>query len=136
MATMLYDLANSPPEPGSLLESVLLLMAKKKREAEFFQAKLMVEAMLAPHAESTDGLLKAYESYREAMFPFLGSELNKEKVEAKKLLDHWVGKKAFSVKPIWQVGNNKGFASKLRRGAARVKEKEAEKRRQKRVRIG
>lgn len=133
---MLYDLADSPPDSGSLLESVFLLMAKKRREADFFQTKLMVEATLAPHAESADGLKKAYDSYREAMFPFLSSEMDKEKEESKKLLKHWVDKRAFSIKPLWRAEDRRGFVSKLRRSAEKIKEAEEKRQKQKRMRIG
>lgn len=118
---MLYDTAGGPPEPGSLLESVFLLMAKKRREAEFFRTKLLVEAMLAPHAEDSGGLNKALDAYRAAMFPFLESEQEREAAETKKLLDHWVSRKAFRVKPLWRASDSRGIVSRLRRGAERVK---------------
>jgi len=120
-ATMLYDLSNGAPEPGSLLESVCLLIAKKRREADFFRTKLLVEATLAPHAKDSSGLSKSFEAYRESMFPFLGTEFKKDDEQSKKLLNHWVGKKAFRIKPLWRASDTRGIRSRLKRGAERVK---------------
>lgn len=120
---MLYD-TSGVPDPGSLLESVFLLMAKKRREADYFKTKLLVEAALAPHAKDSDGLMKAFESYRESMFPFLESETEKQKQRDKDLLNHWVGKRAFRVKPVWRASDSRGVVSRLRRGAERVKDME------------
>jgi hypothetical protein len=125
---MLYDMAGGPPEPGSLLESVCTLMAKKRRESEFFRTKLLIEAILAPHTEDSGNLNKALDAYREAMFPFLETERKREAIQTKKLLHHWVGKKAFRIRPIWRAHESKGVVSRLRRGAERVRKIEESRR--------
>jgi hypothetical protein len=132
---MQYETAQGPPPPGSLLESVFLLMAKKRREADFFRTKLLVEATLAPHAKDSDGLSKAFDAYRESMFPFLGEESQKETIEAKKTLEQWVANKALKVRPLWRASDTRGIRSRLRRGKERVEELEEKRRQLQLVRI-
>lgn len=123
-AHMLYDLAEGPPEPGSLLESILTIVAKRRQEQAFIQTKLLVEAFIAPHTEGgSTNLSKTFELYKNSAFPFLAGERAKELKQSKQLLEHWT-KKVFRVKPLWRAKENMGIVSKLRRGADQVKKAE------------
>ncbi len=124
---MMYDLADGPPLPGTPLESVFMILAKRKREAEFLRDKMLVEASLAPHTKG-EGLTEAYKEYRSALFPFLESQSKKQEDQNRALLKHWVGKKAFKVKALWRPEDSKGLISRLRRGAEKVKQSEEHRR--------
>jgi hypothetical protein len=74
---MLYDLANQPPEPGSLLESVFLLLTNRRREAEICQTEAIVVAILGSKTGQVDIIENAMKSYKNALFPFLEAEKSK-----------------------------------------------------------
>ena len=60
-ANMLYDLYGRPPPAGSLLESVFMVLAKRRQEQELLRTRVLVEAVLAPHVEKKGpGLSEAF----------------------------------------------------------------------------
>lgn len=121
---MLYDQALGPPPSGSLLESVFVLLAKRRQESDYYKTKVLVAAQVAVHSEEGGKMLtKAWEDYREAVFPFLSGQKEKEDVDAKKILNWW-GNRMLKIKPLWRATENKSIVSKLRRGQARVKKAE------------
>jgi hypothetical protein len=123
---MLYDTAQESPEPGSLLESLFLVLSKRRQEQEFLKTRVLAEAALAPHLEKNN-LKETFDDYASAMFPYLKSEREKRDKITKQALEHWTSKKAFKVKPLWTAKNNaKGLRSKLAAGAERVQQLEAE----------
>lgn len=62
---MLYDLAAAPPEPGSLLESVFLLISLRRREAELFQTEALIAAIVGSANEKFDAIEDALHSYKD-----------------------------------------------------------------------
>ena len=125
---MLYDLAEGPPRPGTLLESVFLLIAKRRQEAQLRQTHVLVAATLAPHAENGSKFLSdALKEYRNSLMPFLEKMDDDRKVNEKKLLAHWANK-VFRVRPMHREHGNKAWSSKLRKGAERVQQLEAARR--------
>lgn len=132
---MLYDQSMTLPHPGSPLESIFILLAKRQKETEYYQTKLTVAASLAPHSEEGAKMLtEAWDSYRESIFPFLAGQKVKKDVEAKKVLDWW-GKRMLKIRPLWRASDNRGIVSKLRRGLERVKESEQRRKRYRHRRI-
>jgi len=132
---MLYDQSASLPPAGSLLESVFILLAKMKKETEYYHTKLMVAATLAPHSEEGAKMLsEAWENYRDSIFPFLEVQRTKKDVEAKKVLEWW-GKRMLKIKPLWRANERKGVVSKLRKGMERVRLSEEKRRRYRHRRI-
>lgn len=123
---MLYDLASAPPEPGSLLESIFLLIATRRREAELFQTEAIISAVIGVAVESFEGIEKALQSYKSAMFPFLEAERGKREEMAKEALKQWTSHVAFRVTPLWQSNSSKykRVHSQLRRSAERTKQAE------------
>lgn len=123
---MLYDLASAPPEPGSLLESVFLLIATRRREAELFQTEALVSAVVGTVSQDFEGIEKALQSYKSTMFPFLEAERGKRQEMAKEALKQWTSHVAFRVKPLWQANNpqHKKLHSQLRRSAERTRKAE------------
>lgn len=119
---MLYDLAQAPPEQGSLLESVFLVLAKRRQEQEFLRTRVLIEATLAPHLEKST-VSEAFGDYFDSMFPYLGSEKTvKTEDLQREALEHWVGKGPLTVKPIGMPADQKRsqVRSALQRSAARV----------------
>lgn len=137
---MLYDLANGPPEPGSLLESIFLLISLRRRESELFQTEAIITAVLAAGSsaenrfEPVEGALKAY---RDAVFPFLENEKVKRSEMAKKALEQWTSHKAFRVRPLWtaQSGGSKKLYSQLRKSAERTQQAEELRRKKRHTRL-
>jgi len=126
---MLYDLADSPPPRRSLQESVFLVIAKRRQEAQFFSAKMLMEAVLAPHIkDGGDVLGKTYEAFKDSMFPFLSGSAKREAKKNKEMLDHWANKGPMRVKALWRPKDSSGLISKLKRGAERVKQSEEQRR--------
>lgn len=120
---MLYDLAQAPPEQGSLLESVLLIISKRRQEQEFLKTRVLVEATLAPHLEGESKVSETFKDYMDTMFPYLGEERDTKETLAKQALDHWVGKGPLRVRPLWQSAEKpRRIRSALQRGAEKVRE--------------
>jgi hypothetical protein len=130
---MLYDLAQELPPAGSLLESIFLLIALRKREAEVLQTEAIIVAVAGAQSGQIDLIQKSLRQYKNSVLPFLEAEKTKQDVDMKALLKHWVDKKAFTVRPLWRAADSKKMHSQLRRGAEKTKQVE-EKRRQKRHR--
>lgn len=128
---MLYDLADGPPLPGSLLESVYLLTAKRKQESEMRKTEALAMAAAAPHVKDGGKLLSdALDSYRNTLMPFLIDEKDREVADHRALLKHWAEKVAFKVRPLSPYGgDHQKVVSKLRRGAERVRASEELRRR-------
>lgn len=121
---MLFATASGPPRPGSLLESVFILLTKRQQEAEYFKTKTLLLASLADKVENGGKLMEdALDQYRSRLFPFLADEKKKTDVDSKKLLKSWTNK-ILKVRPLWRPSENKGIVSKLRKGAEAVKKAE------------
>lgn len=134
---MLYDLASGPPAPGSLLESIFLLVSIRRREAELFQTQAIVTAILGAAAEKYEIVESSLKEYRDAMFPFLESERTKRSDMAKEALKQWTSHKAFKVRPLWTAhsGGAKKLHSQLRKSAERTQQAEEMRKRTKHTRI-
>lgn len=117
---MLYDLADGPPPPGTLLELVLTIIAKRRQEIEFLKTRVLTEAILAPSAENYDGLKNAYKLYRETALPFVGHQDQQTKEQTKKLLDKWTSK-VLKVRPLWLSDENRKLKSQLRKQLDKVR---------------
>jgi len=133
---LLYDKTVQIPEPGSLLESVLLLIVLKRNEAELYRTEALVTAAAAAHTGQYELISKTFRNYKSALLPFLETEKKRTDDEVKKALDDWTKNVAFKVRPLWLAPKeSKRLHSKLRKSAARVKEMEEERRRKRFTRI-
>ncbi len=107
------------------MESVFLLLAKRRQEAEYFKTQALIAGALAPHAKDTKAFQGAMDAYKDAIFPFLKGEKDKETRDVKAALKNWTEKVAFKVRPLWRAKENMGLVSKLRRGKERIQRSEA-----------
>ena len=81
-------------------------------------------------------LSDALEEYRKVLMPFLSAAEKSKEVDQKALLEHWVGKRAFKVRPLNPFGSDhQKVVSKLRKGAERVRAAERLRRRRPHRRI-
>lgn len=132
---MLYDLASTPPEPGSLLESVFLLISLRRREAELYQTESIVAAIVGAGVENSGEVVQsALDTYKDTLFPFLAGEKLRKDEDSRKVLEYW-SKQVFRVKPLWEAGTSKKVHSRLRRGAEKVAQIEAQRRQKRHRRI-
>ena len=123
-ANMLYDTASGPPRPGSLLESVFILLAQRRQEAEYFKTKTLVMGSLVDKIESGPKMLgESLDQYRQLLFPFLAEEKRKLDVDSKKLLKQWTSR-ILKVRPLWRPEEHKQVISRLRKGAEKVRKSE------------
>lgn len=135
MSTMLYELHGRPPEPGSLLESVFVMIAKRRQESEYYKTKAIVTAMVADKMEGGgQRLIDALDTYRDSLFPYLASEAKKKDRLTKKALKQWTSK-ILKIRPVWRVKDHKAVVSSLRRGAEKVRESEKLRRRRRHLRL-
>lgn len=131
---MLYDLASEPPRPGSLLESVFLIMTKRRQEAEYFKTKSLIAASLPISESGAKMLNEALDEYRSRLFPFLAEEKKKLDKDTKKALKQWTDK-VLKIRPLWRAQDNKGVVSRLRKGAERTRKAEDLRRKHRHQRI-
>ena len=131
---MLYDLAAEPPRSGTLLESLFILLAKRRQEAEYFKTKALVASNLTMTESGAKMLNEALEEYRSRLFPFLVEEKKKLDKVTKKALEQWTNK-VLKVRPLWRSQEHKGVVSRLRRGAKRTQRAEELRRQHRHQRI-
>ena len=123
---MLYDLAPGPPDPGSLLESVLLLVTKKRQEARFLEMRALMEAFFRPHTKD-DTFTDALNDYVNALFPYVAGEREERKKKEREALKQWTSVGALKVKPLWMAKDQrKQLQSRIEQ--ARLRAEVAEKR--------
>jgi hypothetical protein len=132
---MLYELAGEAPEPGSLLESIFVMIAKRRQEAEYYKTKALIAATLADKVEDGGARLsEAIDLYRDSMFPFLSSETTKKDKLSKKLLKQWTNQ-VLKIRPRWRVQDQRGVISRLRKGAQKVRDDEKKRRKHRHLRL-
>ena len=120
---MVYDMTDEPPPAGSLLESLFLLITKRRQEADYLKTRVLISAMREERLEK-NVLQEDFEDYLEASFPYHKSTKEKKDIQEKGALKEWIGKGALKVKPIWRAKDNKALVSRLRRGVERTKKSE------------
>lgn len=122
---MLYDLG-VVPKPGSLLETVLAVVAQRRQHTRYLETRLLVETMLAPHTKGESKLDQSLERYTNSILPYMGNTAEKTDEEEQKILRAWTSQKGYKVKPLWMAKKNVPgrIRSALERGKAKVKEME------------
>jgi hypothetical protein len=120
---MIYDTMRSPPEPGSVLESLLVLVSKRRQEAQVGAVRLLAEAVLRPMKDSEKHLGEALESYLNSMFPYLAAKQSDKDISAKATLGNWVAKGPLKVRPLWQANKKRttGLKSRIKERAHGIK---------------
>jgi len=111
---MLYDLAKEPPEAGSLLEFLMILVSKRRQEARIWETRVIAEAVLAPHAKEHH-LSEFMNSYINSLFPYLAHKLENKEEAQRKELKRWTANKKLAVKPLWMARRKGPIRSRMQR---------------------
>lgn len=119
---MLYDLSQAPPERGSLLESVFLVLSKRRMEAEVLRTRVLVEATLAPHLEGKTKLPELFNDYVETMFPFFKGQKGATEKLMREALKQWTSKGNLRVKRMPSTQSYQKFKSSIERTKKKVQE--------------
>jgi len=93
---MWYDKYHGTPPSGSPLESILILVFLRRKEAELLATRALVQASI-PEGKAADPAIEAYKHFCDAMFPYINRAMDTELDDAKKALLEMV-KKPLSIK--------------------------------------
>jgi hypothetical protein len=88
---MWYDKYPGVPPRGSPLETLFLLVHLGRKEAELLATRSLVRgqfASLAKSPEAAKSAYEAYQSYADAMFPFLEQAANTTTSDHTRLMEH------------------------------------------------
>jgi hypothetical protein len=121
---VLYDLAQGPPEPGTLLESVFLLVSLRRREAELLHTEAIVTAIACLEGKDFKLAVDAIQALKNTLFPFLEAEKKKLDDKEKAALKYWTQNIKFKVKPLWNANQDRKLHSQLKRSAEKTKQAE------------
>ena len=117
---MFYDLG-VVPLPNSLLETLMAVFAQKKQFTSYLNTRLLVEAILAPHAEGKIKLEDTFDRYMNSALPYLGKTSVKLDQKDKEVLDRWTSRQGLKVKPHLMKKNVPGkIKSALKESQQRV----------------
>lgn len=130
---MLYDLADGPPPPGSPLESLFLVISKRRQEAEFLKTRVLIEA--ARSSQEGSNLSEAFQDYADVLFPYLRAEKKTKEQTTKEALEKWSSVGAIKIRPVQRGLENRGTISRIKRDAERLQKLQEERKKQKRKRI-
>jgi len=81
---MLYDLLSEPPEPGSVLEALCLMIQMRREATELYKNFAMLRAIQVSQSKdpsSAESVAEAFKTYRASLMPFLEREVTQEKTE-------------------------------------------------------
>lgn len=86
---MWYDKYPDVPERGSPLETVFILVALQRKDAELMATRALVLGSMAEDTGTRKTAIKGFQEFCDTMFPFLeqAGELDKQK-DMQRLLDH------------------------------------------------
>lgn len=78
LANVWYDKYEGPPPPNTPLESVFMLVAMRRMEADLLATRALVHASLSPDAKP-DPTIKAFQEYADKAIPFLATAQDLER---------------------------------------------------------
>ncbi len=113
LANVWYDMHEGPPAQHTPLESLFILIALRRMEAELLATRAIVHASLT-NESNVDPIVKAYKEYADKALPFLSGaqDLEKQK-EVEALLRFSKTKVSINKKALY-----KKQAEQLKRGDA------------------
>lgn len=117
-ANLLYELTAAPPEPGTIMESLLLLVWRARQEIRFQETRSVVQAVLAASVgeggekEASEQLEKSWEQYLDEMYPYQRGTRKRADDSAMEVLLSEASKGPLVVTPLVPLTKGK---SKLRK---------------------
>lgn len=113
-ANILYEKLEGPPEPGTPLESVILMVWMARQEIEMQNTRAIVQSVLAASTEAPEAgkeLQESWRDYIDSIFPFQrGSRKSADRAALEYLVSE-VQRGPLAVTPLAPVGR---VRSKLR----------------------
>lgn len=115
----MYDKTPTPPEPGSPLELVFLMIWKMRQQIEFQKSRVTVQALLAQKGVEDKHVKEAFEDLKDAFFPY---DKNARRTDLKKMREAMYSELARGPLSITALSdpNQKKIQSKLARGQAEL----------------
>ena len=96
---MLYDMLSEPPPPGSPLESLMILVWRKRADIEYFLGRAICQSSVDAGDEGK-AASAAWKEYTEMFFPYMKAEEGKSDQAALNYLMKEVKKGALGVRPL------------------------------------
>lgn len=102
---MLYDKLSVVPPPGSPLHTVFLLVRLERSKTQLLEHRALIQSLVAINPNNTSNtIIEAYQTYADAMLPFLERAKDTEKDDAKKVLAEFVKRPArIDLMPLHQA---------------------------------
>lgn len=113
LANVWYDKYEGPPPQNSPLESLFMILAMRRMEADLLATRALVHASMSPDAKP-DPTIKAFQEYADKVLPFLAASMDADKQKERDILLRFTKIKArIDKREIY-----KKQAAALRRGAS------------------
>jgi hypothetical protein len=118
LANVWYDKYPGVPPRGSPLETLFVWVHIQRKEAELLATRSLVRgqfAMLAKSPESAKAAYEAYQTYTDAMFPFLEQAANTTTDDHTRLMEHVKYPMQIDIRAIRQEHAKEAKAKGLRK---------------------
>lgn len=96
---MMYDMLDEPPAPGSPLESLMILVWRKRADIDYFLARAICQSNIDAGDEGK-AANNAWKEYTDMFFPYMQAEEKRSDAAALNYLMKEVKKGALGVRPL------------------------------------
>lgn len=101
---MLYDKLVGPPEPGSVMEALCILVQMRREMTELYRVHTVVQAVLiTAHPESKDtgdSVREAFNNFKGSLMPFVKHALREEQAKVMQALHEEVKRGPLRITPL------------------------------------
>ena len=122
-ANILYERTTRPPEPGSPMEMVHLLVWKMRQNIEFHKSRATMQALLSLKGAEDKTILAAFDDLKEAFFPFDKNEKKSEIQSLKNEMLREINRGPLAI-TVLADPNRKKVASRLVKGQEELAQKQ------------
>ena len=125
LSNMWYDTAAGRPEHQSPQETLYMLVYLNRTQTTLLATRALVQTSLPNTKEAQTPAVEAFQTYYDAIYPFLESAASPENDEMHKALEAFtkVTSAAIPLKPIWQNQADAGRRAIRRRKAMALRAK-------------
>lgn len=86
LANVWYDKFVGPPPPNTPLESLFMLVALRRMEADLLSTRALVHASMMTPESKPDPTIKAFQEYADKVLPFLAGAQDLERQKEREAL--------------------------------------------------
>jgi hypothetical protein len=101
---VLYDKLEGPPEPGSVMEALCILVQMRREMTELYRVHTVVQAVLTTvHPESKDtgdNVREAFNNFKGSLMPFVKHAIKEEQERVMRALRDEVKRGPLMIKPL------------------------------------